>query len=234
MRAISSKFGNAHRAAGSPLAAIAGARLAACHRRGRCCPIRWIRVHRGGYGDLAHRRIETSLSGTSSLRCAALIRWPVATADLNGTHFKIYGAACARSWTRPRHAGRPHEAGPDRRLRERRVCAADAAAGSRRKRMAAPDYFAATPIELWRWRAQETRGAAGFIAFRRDGAWPESALKSTRCAGWTAARRRCPRLCKYVLQNRMLLGPLAGAVSGAASCSPSCAISCGWPPISSA
>ena len=94
--------------------------------------------------------------------------WPVATADLNGTlcfDFEVYSEAQkrwlearARSYGQgPRHAGRPHEAGPDRRLRERRACAADAAAGPRREAHGCAGLFPRPPHRTLRWRAQETR-----------------------------------------------------------------------------
>ena len=76
-----------------------------------------------------------------------------------------------------RHAGRPHEAGPDRRLRGTASLCADAAAG-----LPAGSAWlrriisAATPSNSEMAGARDAALRA-LIAFRRDGAWPESALK---------------------------------------------------------
>lgn len=71
------------------------------------------------------------------------------------------------------------------------------------------------------------------IAFRRDGAWPESALKDALRGMDRREAALATRLCNGVLQNRMLLDHwLSDFVRG--KLQPSCAISCGWPPISSA
>ena len=83
--------------------------------------------------------------------------WPVATAERHAFQ-DLRGAARARSYGQgPRHTGFPHKAGPDRRLRKRRACAADAAAGPRREAHGCAGLFPRPPHRALRWRAQETR-----------------------------------------------------------------------------